>query len=132
MDDTLRDAVWARAKACCEYCRVPQAFDVKPFQIDHIIARQHGGSDDPANLALACFACNKSKGPNVAGISEEQTVPLFNPRRNTWSDHFQWNDAQLVGLTAIGKVTIGVLAINTPQRVRHRRILMTLGVFPPA
>src|SRR4051794_18394911 len=31
--------------------------------VEHIVARQHGGADDPDNLALACNRCNASKGP---------------------------------------------------------------------
>ena len=30
--------------------------------IEHILPRGHGGSDDPANLALACARCNHQKG----------------------------------------------------------------------
>ena len=33
-----------------------------PFQIDHIIARQHGGTADEQNLALACIHCNRFRG----------------------------------------------------------------------
>ncbi|HEX5444790.1 MAG TPA: HNH endonuclease signature motif containing protein [Pirellulales bacterium] len=28
----------------CDYCRMPERFDPLPFQVDHIIARQHGGA----------------------------------------------------------------------------------------
>jgi hypothetical protein len=31
------------------------------FQIEHIIARKHGGSDDPSNLALARDRCYESE-----------------------------------------------------------------------
>ena len=48
-----------RAGDCCEYCRLPEAFSAAPFEIDHIIAEQHGGQTVPANLALACFAWNE-------------------------------------------------------------------------
>lgn len=30
--------------------------------IEHIVARAHGGSDDLANLAIACARCNAGKG----------------------------------------------------------------------
>ena len=30
--------------------------------IEHIVPRAHGGTDDLANLALACAACNHEKG----------------------------------------------------------------------
>jgi 5-methylcytosine-specific restriction endonuclease McrA len=36
--------------------------------IEHIIAKQHGGSDDSENLALACHRCNVRGGPNLTGI----------------------------------------------------------------
>lgn len=31
-------------------------------QVDHILARAHGGSDHPRNLQAACKPCNQSKG----------------------------------------------------------------------
>ena len=36
----------------CEYCRLPERWLSTPFQIDHIIARQHGGETNLDNLAL--------------------------------------------------------------------------------
>lgn len=47
---------------------MPQTLYRSPFQIDHIIARQHGGRTSPDNLALSCFHCNTHKGPNIARI----------------------------------------------------------------
>jgi len=68
MTETLAREVWRRAGNACEYCRMPQAFYPAPFQIDHIIARQHGGVTGIGNLALACLHCNAHKGPNIAGL----------------------------------------------------------------
>lgn len=62
MDQALQDEVWERAGAACEYCRMPQALDPLPFQIDHIIAEQHGGETESANLALACLSCERENG----------------------------------------------------------------------
>jgi hypothetical protein len=28
------------------------------FHVEHIVPRQHGGTDDPNGLALACDRCN--------------------------------------------------------------------------
>ena len=39
-----------------------------PFQIDHVIARKHGGGTSDDNLAFACFYCSSHKGPNIAGL----------------------------------------------------------------
>lgn len=134
MDQALADFVRRRAGDCCEYCRLPQAFSSTRFQIDHIIAEQHGGRTAASNLALACLADNNHKGPNLAGIDPQsgKKVWLFNPRRHKWARHFRWQGPFLVGRTPIGRTTIAVLAINLPHRVAQRAALIAEGVFPPA
>lgn len=109
-----------------------QQHDVLTFQVDHIIARKHRGTDELDNLALACFACNNHKGPNIAGVDSEtnEIVRLFHPRQDKWTDHFEWRGALLVGLTPVGRVTVDVLAINLPHRIRLRQMLILEGVFP--
>ncbi len=94
--------------------------------MDHIIARQHGGSDEISNLALSCIRCNLYKGPNIAGIDPltDEIVRLYHPRRDTWSEHFNWRDAVLIGLTAVGRTTIRVLDINDPGAVAVRKALI--------
>lgn len=58
--DALHTLVWQRAGGRCEYCKVHQHDGpYYPFPIEHIIARQHRGSDDPRNRALTCYACNE-------------------------------------------------------------------------
>ncbi|MDA1252819.1 MAG: hypothetical protein O2820_26810 [Planctomycetota bacterium] len=61
-----------------------------------------------------------------------ELVPLFHPRRDDWPEHFEWEGPLLVGLTAIGRATIELLAINTSDAVMLRETLITEGVFPPA
>jgi len=132
MDKKLEELVWSRANGICEYCQVPQRFDPINFQIDHIIAEQHQGPTSADNLALACYTCNHQKGPNIAGYDLEtnETVPLFNPRKDSWSVHFHWDGAELQG-APIGRVTVHVLAINRDFRIALRRSLIHEGVFPP-
>jgi hypothetical protein len=111
--DVVR-AVWQRAAARCEYCRLPKFAPPLPFQIDHVIAEKHGGRTVLDNLALACPYCNRFKGPNIAGrdpVSGE-TVRLFHPRRDTWSEHFAFEYARIVGRTPVGRATVEVLAMN--------------------
>lgn len=105
-----------RAAGCCEYCRLPAAAQFLPFQVDHVIARKHGGPESLDNLALACVHCNRYKGPNVAGIDPEtqSVVRLYNPRSDRWIDHFHWNDSTIEPITAIGRVTVAVLFLNNP------------------
>ena len=116
----------------CEYCHFPADLAELSFELDHIIARKHGGPTEPDNLALACFYCNSYKGPNIAGIDPEsgELVRLFHPRRDDWADHFQWEGATLAGRTPIGRATIQVLCINHPDAVSVRESLQREGVFP--
>ena len=51
IDAALRAFVRERAGRRCEYCHLPEANAGRlAFQIEHIIARQHGGTDDPDGL----------------------------------------------------------------------------------
>jgi HNH endonuclease len=133
VDDALIELVWSRAGGACEYCLMPQSLYPAPFQIDHIIARQHDGLTVPGNLALSCLHCNSYKGPNIAGRDKiiRQLTPLFNPRRHRWARHFQWRGARVVGRTPIGRVTVAVLNMNGDFLVRLREALMTDDLFPP-
>lgn len=78
------------------------------------------------------MALSNYKGPNIAGIdpSTSEITRLFHPRQDVWDEHFQWDGPELIGLTAIGRATIDVLAINLPERVEHRRLLLAAGVWP--
>ena len=89
----------------------------------HIVPRKHGGGDDLDNLALACAECNLHKGANLTGIDPQSraVTPLFNPRLHGWNDHFRWDGLRIVGLTAIGRTTVQVLAMNTAERLSVRR-----------
>jgi hypothetical protein len=119
-----RRRVHDRAGGCCEYCRTRQADE--PFityQVEHVIPRQHGGGDEEENLALACPQCNLHKGPNLTGVDpESKTIePLFNPRRQTWDEHFEARGPHIIGKTATGRVTVRVLAMNDDARLDLRR-----------
>jgi hypothetical protein len=118
----------------CEICRLPQKATSLPFEIDHIIARKHGGRTAATNLALACWYCNSFKGSDISGIDPKtgKLTALYNPRRHNWARHFAWReDAYLIGRTPIGRVTIVVLRINDPFRIELRETLIEEGVFPP-
>jgi hypothetical protein len=131
MDTELQELVWRRANGRCEYCQFPAEVAILPFQIDHIIAEKHGGATIAENLALSCERCNSHKGPNIAGYLEGRHVRLFNPRLDSWSEHFDWDGPSLFGKTDIGRVTIDVLAINLPYRVALRASLIGEEIFPP-
>jgi hypothetical protein len=133
MNKATEDLIRERAHHCCEYCRMPQEYDDLPFQFDHIIAKTHGGPDDPPNRALACVPCNLYKGPNLSGVDSQtgKVVRLFDPRRQNWNRHFRWNGAILEGKTLSGRTTVRTLRINMPIRVTLRQSLIDIGEFPP-
>lgn len=131
MDSATTDLVRQRAEQRCEYCHLPQSASALRFHIEHIVARQHGGSNDPTNLALACPECNFQKGTNLSGIDPDTglVTPLFDPRRDVWADHFARHGARLVGKTAVGRTTVWLLEMNTGERLRWREILAHLGLL---
>src|SRR3974390_1379235 len=67
----LRIAVRERAHGRCEYCRMPETGFFFSHELDHSIATQHRGRTELENLALACFQCNRLKGPNIASVDPE-------------------------------------------------------------
>lgn len=131
MDAILAGGVRRRAGGRCEYCRLPERAASVPFEIDHVIARKHGGPTVAGNLALACFYCNSFKGSDIAGLDPKTNglTRLFHPRRHRWARHFRWDGPELVGRTAIGRTTIRVLQINRPEALILRESLMAEG--PP-
>jgi hypothetical protein len=87
MNSETTKLVRERAGNRCEYCLIRQEDEAfYRLHIEHIIARQHGGSDEESNLALSCHHCNLHKGPNISSIDSltGQLVPLFNPRKDAW------------------------------------------------
>jgi hypothetical protein len=109
---------------------MPARFDASPAQIDHVIAKQHRGRSSFSNLAQICALCNRHKGPNLTGIDlkTRRIMRLYDPRRDTWNEHFLWRLTTLVGLTPVGRATITVLAINQSRRVAARAALIAEGL----
>ena len=132
MDLALEAMVRQRAQGRCEYRHFPEHLAEVPFQGDHIIARQHGGTTQLDNLAFACAFCNRHKGPNLSGVDPVTTtvVRLFDPRRQSWAEHFAWDGPLLVGKTESGRATIRTLAINRPDAVVVRKLLISEGSYP--
>lgn len=130
IDPATRRLVRSRAEERCEYCRMGQ--ENEPFyryQVEHIIPRQHGGTDDESNLALSCPNCNRHKGPNLTGIDPDtgSIVELFHPRKQEWTDHFEFQGPYVLGKTPNGRTTVRVLAMNGRWRVELRRSVLRGG-----
>ena len=131
----LRRLVSARANNVCEYCRMPASASFYGCEIDHIVSEKHGGLTAAANLALACFMCNRNKGSDVATIDPAtgEFVGFFHPRTDVWDDHFAFDPADAVTFTAhtaVGAATIRIFGINDSDRVFERGILRNAGRYP--
>jgi hypothetical protein len=103
---------------------------LEDFHVEHVIARKHRGADAIENLAWACIFCNLYKGPNIASLDPDngRLTPLFNPRREKWTNHFRVDaEARLVGLTPDGRTTIWLLEMNAPLLIALRESLIAEG-----
>jgi hypothetical protein len=122
----LVQLVYERALGRCEYCLLPELEALHPHQVDHVIPRQHGGSDEAANLALCCVICNRYKGPNLATLDPETgaLTGFFNPREHLWEEHFRLEEGTIIGLTAEGRATVFIFRFNDEARVRQRLLLI--------
>jgi hypothetical protein len=132
VNTATRQLVRDRAENRCEYCRVPQSTIDNRLHVEHIIARQHLGHDEPDNLALACDLCNVQKGPNLSAIDPAtgSIVQLFNPRLDSWPEHFEiMPDGEIIGRTPRGRATARLLQMNTRARKILRAILIAAGEF---
>ncbi len=94
------------------------------------------------NLALACNRCNQHRYNFVVGrdIETATILPLFNPRHQSWPEHFTWSadGTKIIGTTAIGRATCDRLDMNDEKykgerSIREARALwVAAGWHPPA
>jgi hypothetical protein len=128
----LRQQVRRRAGRRCEYCLLAEDHAFFPYELDHIIAEKHSGETIAQNLALACFDCNRFKGSDIASIDlvSGALTPLFNPRTQSWSDHFRIEGGAIIPLTPMGRTTEQLLKFNLAERVEVRETLAKTGRYP--
>lgn len=128
----MRRLVVARADRLCEYCLIAEEDTFLGCAIDHIISVKHGGATDAINLAYSCLFCNQAKGSDIGSIDWEtgEFVRFFNPRTDTWSEHFVLTGVRIEPLTKIGRVTARILAFNITERLLERQAVQLLGRYP--
>ena len=69
----LRWKVLNRDLFTCQYCG--QTAPNVVLQVDHIVARANGGTDELNNLKTACVACNIGKNLKPLNIPPQVTMP---------------------------------------------------------
>jgi len=130
----LRRLVERRAERICEYCLIHADDVYVGCHVDHIISEKHGGETQAENLALACAACNRAKGSNVASVDRQtgQTVRLFHPRTDAWGEHFRLVGARIEWRPPQREATVRVLRFNDSTRIQERETLRQHGKYPSA
>lgn len=130
--DRLRRLVTTRANYCCEYCLLYQDDTFFGCEVDHIISVKHGGQTVEANLAYTCFICNRRKGSDIGSIlwKTGALVRFFNPRTDSWKEHFSLEGAIIKPQTDIGEVTARILDFNHSDRILERQVLIAVGRYP--
>jgi hypothetical protein len=125
--------VEVRAERRCQYCGMHEALQGATFHIEHIVPTSRGGTSDLNNLAWACPGCNLRKADRTEARDPDSGagVPLFHPRRDSWSAHFQFQGYHLVGQTPVGRGTVSILDLNNPRRLLIRQAEELFGLFPP-
>ena len=124
------------ADSRCGYCLSPQRLVMARLQIEHIVPLAKGGSDCEENLWLSCPLCNGHKSDKTEARDPDtgEVVPLFNPRTQTWVEHFEWADGglRIIGRTAIGRATAAALHLgDDPDAIQVRAYWILGGWHPP-
>jgi len=151
-DAVVRQIVRLRARDACEYCLHPTAGQ---FEIDHVIpgglwtgyvagrltaalrpVAGRRGPDHLDNVAWSCPFCNVGKRQRVTHRIGGEAARLFDPRHDTWAEHFRFmnNYLFIVGITPIGVATQRILSLNAgdiggPLGMRHDSVVA--GRYPP-
>lgn len=135
ISEATQNQVRQRAKSLCEYCHASEQWQYVSFTVDHVSPLTKGGANSIDNLALACFHCNRQKSDKLNSFDEKSLseVPLFNPRADSWPEHFIWSTDTLsiIGLTATGRATVTALGFNRARIINIRAADKEIGRHPP-
>jgi len=79
----LRYAVLKRAGFHCELCGV--SADQRALEVEHILPREHGGSDGLENLQALCSKCSAGRPGGMRLIFEKSEKTTTTERRDAAS-----------------------------------------------
>lgn len=129
----LRRQVVGRAAGLCEYCMIHESDTYLGCQVDHIVSEKHGGPTISENLAYACVFCNRAKGSDIGSVTAAgDFTRFFNPRADSWGDHFELDGVRIKTRTEIGEATARILEFNSLERIIERQALASVGRYPSA
>lgn len=70
----VRFEIFKRDGFVCRYCGANPMTAV--LEVDHVVPKSKGGTNDPINLVTSCFSCNSGKS-NIE-LGESRLPPSFN------------------------------------------------------
>lgn len=128
--------VGAAAGNRCGYCLAPQHLVLVLLEIEHVTPLAAGGTNAESNLWLACPICNGHKSSKTSGTDPVtgRAEPLYQPRTQVWSEHFDWSadGLRIVGRTPVGRGTVAALHLDSdPIALEVRSYWITAGWHPP-
>lgn len=130
----LRRQVRQDAGDRCGYCLSAEKFLGVALELEHLLPESAGGRAERDNLWLACRRCNSFKSDRTFASDPftSETVRLFHPRHDLWSEHFRWalDGTRIIGLTPIGRATVEMLQLNHHLIVATRELWVRAGVHP--
>jgi hypothetical protein len=129
----LQRLVAGRASNRCEYCRLAQEGQEARFHVDHVVPVVRGGATVEGNLALACVSCSLRKAARQHALDPQTGVEaaLFNPRLDSWEEHFRLDGVHVLGLTPTGRATVEALKMNRLLILAIRGEETLRGRHPP-
>ncbi|MGI8786966.1 MAG: HNH endonuclease [Pyrinomonadaceae bacterium] len=132
----VKDKVRLDAKNRCGYCLTPQEILSMTLEIEHLHPIAGGGTNEEENLWLACRNCNLFKHAKTHAVDPQTNIEaaIFNPRRQIWSEHFEFSadKTEIIGTTTCGRATVVALRLNYEQAVNARKVWVNAGLYPPA
>lgn len=135
LSPTVRRRVAEEARHRCGYCLVSEELLGMAMSLDHLVPVAQGGGNEPENLWLACRRCNEYKADQIQAADPQtgEIAALFNPRRQSWDEHFAWSSdgAHIIGKTACGRASVAALRLNRVEMVTARRLWVSVGWWPP-
>lgn len=129
----LQRVVARRARGRCEYCGLSQEGQEARFHVDHVVPVVRGGATVEGNLALACVSCSLRKAARQHALDPQtgMEATLFNPRVDSWGEHFRWDGVRIFGLTPTGRATVEALKMNRLLILAIREEETLRGRHPP-
>ena len=84
---------------------------------------------------LACRECNSHKAKKIKAVDNltGKTTQLFNPRHQTWVEHFEFsqNNIEIIGKTICGRATVESLQMNNFYQTTARAAWTETSKYPP-